>query len=487
MSALAKLTEAQRQTAQHRYDVIRPALTGGVPLARVARDAGIGERTARRWRDAYRRGGLVELAPQERVDRGRRRVDDDLVAIIEGLALRRPAPTAAHVHRRVTAIAADRGLPAPSYSTVLQIIAAIDPGLRALAHEGAAAYRDRFELALRREAAAANAVWQADHTQLDVMVLDQARRPARPWLTVVIDDYSRAVAGYFVFVGAPSAHQTSLALRQAIWRKDDPAWSICGLPDVLYTDNGSDFASRHLRQVAADLHVELTFSTPGVPQGRGKIERFFGTLTTELLPMLPGHMAPGRRGAPPNPPTLNLDELDAAIAAWITETYHGRPHSQTGQQPLQRWAAGGWIPRMPDSLEQLDLLLVAVAKARIVHRDGIRFQGLRYVSLTLAAYVGEEVQIRYDPRDAGEIRVFHDGAYLCTAVSPDLAGVSITIRDLQAARNARRRELRAQLRDRRSLADAALPPLDLTAATEPEPVATAATPLKRRLRLYEED
>lgn len=30
------------------------------------------------------------------------------------------------------------------------------------------------------------------------------------------------------------------------------------------------------------------------------------------------------------------------------------------------------------------------------------FQGLRYLSLTLAAYVGEEVTIRFDPRDMGD-------------------------------------------------------------------------------------
>jgi len=43
-----------------------------------------------------------------------------------------------------------------------------------------------------------------------------------------------------------------------------------------------------------------------------------------------------------------------------------------------------------------------VAKPRMVHRDGIRFQGLRYLDPTLAAYVGEPVTIRYDPRDVGE-------------------------------------------------------------------------------------
>jgi putative transposase len=57
----------------------------------------------------------------------------------------------------------------------------------------------------------------------------------------------------------PSALHTSLALRQAIWRKEDPRWVVCGIPDVLYTDNGSDFTSSHLEQVGADLKVRLVF------------------------------------------------------------------------------------------------------------------------------------------------------------------------------------------------------------------------------------
>ena len=63
---------------------------------------------------------------------------------------------------------------------------------------------------------------------------------AKPWLTVVID-YSRAVAGYFLSFEDPSALQTSLALRQAIWRKEEARWIVCGIPDVLYTDNGKRF------------------------------------------------------------------------------------------------------------------------------------------------------------------------------------------------------------------------------------------------------
>ena len=47
--------------------------------------------------------------------------------------------------------------------------------------------------------------------------------------------------------------------------------------------------------------------------------------------------------------------------------------------PQQRWEAGAFIPRMPDSLEQLDLLMLTVAKSRKIHPDGIHFQGLRYL------------------------------------------------------------------------------------------------------------
>jgi putative transposase len=39
----------------------------------------------------------------------------------------------------------------------------------------------------------------------------------------------------------------------------------------------------------------------------------------------------------------------------------------------------------PVSLDQLDLLLLTVAKSRRVHQDGLRFQSLRYIAPTLAA------------------------------------------------------------------------------------------------------
>ena len=106
---------------------------------------------------------------------------------------------------------------------------------------------------------------------------------------------------------------------------------------------------------------------------------------------------------------------------------------------------------MPESLEQLDLLLLTIATPRKVQRDGISLHGLRYFSTTLAAYIDEPVTIRYDPRDLAEIRVYHRGEYLCRAVAPDIATATVSMKDLQAARNQRRRELRQHLTARRDL------------------------------------
>jgi putative transposase len=207
---------------------------------------------------------------------------------------------------------------------------------------------------------------------------------------------------------------TALVLRHAIWRKTASGWHVCGIPDVFYTDHGSDFTSRHIEQVAADLKMRLVFSLPGQPRGRGKIERLFNTINQMCLAELPGY-AP--RGTPDRAgqATLTLSELDAAIGSFIVDGYHRRVHGETGQAPQAPWDARGFLPRLPDSLEQLDLLLLTVSRPRKIHPDGIHFQGLRYLDSTLAAYVGEAVLIRYDPRDLAEIRVFHDDRFLARA------------------------------------------------------------------------
>jgi putative transposase len=108
--------------------------------------------------------------------------------------------------------------------------------------------------------------------------------------------------------------------------------------------------------------------------------------------------------------------------------------------------------------------------------------------------VGEQVTVRYDPRDLAEIRVFHQGRFLCRAVSAELAASTISLKDLQAARNRRRRELRTELTSRRSLVDDLRHPVvepvpsDAVTPVEQRPAAAPEeTPRTTKLKLYRED
>lgn len=476
-NSVGNLTAEQRSEAMSKFTLLQPHLEGDTSLAQIASDGKIPIRTVQRWLARYRVFGLAGLARARRGDTGRRKIPAELVELVEGMALRKPRPSVATIFRRVTVVSKRKNWHPPSYASVYAIVSSLDPAMMTLAHEGQAAYRNRFELAYRTRAEKPNSIWQADHTQLDILVLEATGTTQRPWLTIVLDDHSRAVAGYTLFLGAPSALQTSLALRQAIWRKQDPSWPLCGIPDRLYVDHGSDFTSIHLGQVAAELHFELVYSAVGRPQGRGKIERFFGTLNTEVLAELPGHL---RGGKPATPPKLSLQELDAAIRKFIIESYNCRPHSETNVSPNQAWLKNGWLPRMPESLEELDMLLVLVATPRKVHRDGIYFQGLRFIAPTLAAYVGEPVTIRYDPRDLGEIRVFHSNRFVCRAIDVEHAGQDVSLKDIQAARIKYRRALRSQINEKIKRVAEFLP----SPAEEVSPPQVPAVKSGRKLRLY---
>jgi putative transposase len=458
------LTDQQRDQAYRRFGVIRPFLEDGVPLASVAREQSIPLRTLEDWVRAYRRDGLRGLARKRRSDVGRRQFPPELQALIEGLALQRPAPSAAAIARQILPIAQQHHWRVPSYRTILAIIAAIPPPLVTMAHEGPKAYSDRFDLIHRRDAAQPNEIWQADHTPLDIRLLNDRGQAARPWLTIILDDYSRAIAGYFLSFQHPSAIHTALALRQAIWRKSEAHWQICGIPETFYTDHGSDFTSRHIEQVAADLKFRVQFAHSA--RGKGKIERFFGTVNQLFLGDQPGY-------SPPNGPvgtaSLTMADFEARFRHFLLEVYHQRIHSEIAMPPQTRWAQHGFLPRMPESAEHLDHLLLRVAKSRRVQPDGIRFQGLRYMDLTLAAYVGEDVIIRYDPRDMAEIRVYHQDAFLCRAVCHAIAGETLALKDLIRARKQQQRHITTTLRQRAAAVEALLPAVPAVEAESAEP------------------
>jgi len=426
-----------------KYRLVLPYLQGNTSLASIAHSNGVDVRTVRRWLRSLEAKGFAGLIRDTRADRGKRNLPIELQKLIEGLFLRRPPMPISTIHRKIADVCKQHEWSVPSYPTVYRIVRALTPSLVTLAQDGSKAYKDKFDLVLIREADRANEVWQADHKELDILVTLDGK-VIKPWLTAIIDDYSRAVPGYYIGADAPSVLRTSLAFRQGIWRKPDMNWAICGIPDSFYVDHGSDFTSRHLEQVAADLRVTLTFSEIGEPRGRGKIERFFRSVNQLLCAGLPGYLAPG---AKKNGNFLTLEQFEIVFQNWLLSDYMQKEHSEIGMSPLAKWLAAEIIPNLPDSLEQLDLLLLTVKKDRSIRADGIHFNSLRYTNVALGAFVGYPVTIRYDPRDLQEIRVYLQGEFLCTASCEE----KLSLKELIRTRNRIRKNLEREINARADL------------------------------------
>ena len=152
---------------------MQPRGDGGCP-ERGAQSAHPARRATAGWLCIRRTRlfGLAALSRKRREDRGQRRVvSAKLKEMIEGLALQKPPLPLAALFRQVQRLSKDLGEKAPSYGTVFSIVRDLGAALVTLAHEGTKAYSNTFELVHRREAERPNAIWQADHTPLDILLL----------------------------------------------------------------------------------------------------------------------------------------------------------------------------------------------------------------------------------------------------------------------------------------------------------------------------
>jgi transposase InsO family protein len=173
----------------------------------------------------------------------------------------------------------------------------------------------------RFEAEFPNDIWQSDVMHGPQVLVDGKKR--KSYLIAFLDDHSRLIT-HARFALSENLASFLTAFRIAL--------STRGLPRKLYVDNGSAFRSRHLEKVCACLGIAITHTPPYTPQGRGKIERFFRTVRSQLLSRVT---------------VETLEELNQALDHWVSQDYHRRPHSSTGQSPLKRFASHLELIRKP--------------------------------------------------------------------------------------------------------------------------------------------
>ena len=351
-----------------------------IPFSQKTR---ISKETIRHWIRLYKSDGLASLIPKDRSDQGRSRaMDDDTCNALIVLRKEMPAATVPHLIDQMNR----RKLVTPgtvlSSTTVYRFLHGHDLMnlTRALPVD-----RRRFEAELP------NDLWQSDVMHGPKVQVDG--RQKKTYLIAILDDHSRLIV-YGRFYLSETLASYLDALENALAKR--------GLPRKLYVDNGPAFRSKQLEYTTASLSISLIHARPYLPQGKGKIERWFKTVRSRFLP----HVT-----------ATTLSELNGALDHYLAEDYHQNKHSATGQSPLARFASQIHCLRpAPENLKDYfrAVVLRKIAKDRTVTLDGRIYEGP-------VALIGKRVELLYHQTDLEAIEVRYKGKSYGTLRPLDLA------------------------------------------------------------------
>ncbi len=343
--------------------------------------------TIRTWVRRYRREGLDGLRNKTRPCRGTsamseelveyacalkrevpERTLDRLIVIMEGMGKVEPGEVSrSTLHRRLQAHGLSRG---PNRIPDAQDL-------------------DRFE------ADYPNELWQSD-LLVGPWLPDpvQPSKMRRAHLYAFIDDHSRLMLhGRFSFKGELPALE--LVFRRSLQKY--------GVPSRVYYDNGQVYKARHMKLIVAELGIHRIIHTQAYrPMGHGKIEAFNRFVRRNFLAELKASSI------------KDLDSLNEAFVAWVDLYYNRRPHSETGQVPIDRWRAGLQRIRWADE--------EALRKAFLWHEKRSTDKSGLFSLFGTRYQVGPElakrrIDVRYDPERLELIEVHHQGRFV-ERVSP---------------------------------------------------------------------
>lgn len=302
-----------------------------------------------------------------------------------------------------------------------------------------------------------NQRWQIDASPADALCLD-----GRYSIYIVIDLYSRRMMG--LVTRTPRTTASLLLIKRAC-----EAW---GVPEVIVTDNGSDFTSLHFVDALRRLGVHHVLAPPYTPEKKAFIERGIGTVQRGLMRMLPGFAGHnvGERSKIEKrvafSQRLGEDEarlfsvaLDGAalqqrLEAWLFNVYGRRPHrGLKGETPELRALQAPNVDQVkwadPAAIGMLLMPPPTDGPVRVVTKKGVAIGGLDYYCDGLL--VGQRVQVRLDPADYGQAYLYTDTnpwIFLGIGLNPDVAGIDraeMTGR-VRAAQDAMVKAHRAELR-----------------------------------------
>jgi putative transposase len=362
---LVSINKDDWEEANRRYALIKPLLEAQrcnhEMVDEQARAGGMHRVTLYRWINAYLSTGLVSaLLPNKRgLKKGQSRllleVETIMQATIEDFYLHKQKRSIMKTCEEVENRCRNAGLTPPHQNTIRNRIGSLSEKVKKARRQGPRAAKEAFD-PVRGNFPGADfplAYVQIDHTLLDIMVVDEETRRSigRPWFTALIDVFSRMLCGFYISLDPPGSLATGLAIAHSIlpkekWLKQhdiETPWSVWGVPRTIHADNAREFRGEMLKRACQEYGIDMNFRLVATPHYGGHIERFMGTVATEI------HALPGTTFSNPKDKgdydseaqaVFTLKELETWLATFFVEVYHQRVHSALGMSPAKKYLQG---------------------------------------------------------------------------------------------------------------------------------------------------
>lgn len=417
---LSLLTDEEIEVAKQRLAIIEPLLQIGTKrkkadVLQVAEKEGLDETTLYRWIKRYEESGkLSSLVVLRRSDKGQSRIEDEqeeiVKLVINEYFLVQERPSVESGWNEYKSKCEQAGIKPCSKSTFARRVDTICPREKALKRKGPREAHEKHDPAVNSfNAEFPLKATQIDHTQPNVILVDDIHRKTigRPWVTFLIDIYSRMILGFYLSLSPPSAFAVGMCMVFAMCRKekwlaqrgievDYPVW---GLLDNVGADNGPDFRCKSVSRSCQQHLINLTWRPLLRPEYGGHIERLIKTVKTDLSNL---------RGTTFQDPSHRLEydsegravftfaEFERWLTVYICKFYHMRKHSELEMPPIKKFEAGllgyetGNPIGLPDPIEDerrlyLDFLPYI---ERTVPREGVLYENTRYFHPSIARWIG---------------------------------------------------------------------------------------------------
>jgi len=281
-----------------------------------------------------------------------RKLPEEAIAImnqvIDGQVLVESKPNVFACYGTVVNLASERGIVCPSEKTFRGEIAKRRLDLCILAREGRkAAYREseyywRVDQSTPRHGERPFELGHIDHTELDIELVDEetGENLGRPWLTIMIDAFTRVVLAFYITFDPPSYRSCMCVIRECVRRYGR-------ISKKIIVDLGRDFQGTYFDALTARLECHK-LSRPAAKSRFGSlVERFFGITNQALI-----HNLIGNSQALQKPRSMSSSHDPRKLAGWtlaaLTELfgqfaddhYGNWRHTTLGISPNEAMARG---------------------------------------------------------------------------------------------------------------------------------------------------